>query len=82
MGTTCVHSCKGLCNALRTAEQREREAIAEYARFQAECDYPEVRTLLGELIKVHEGGLDLLAETRNRLEGVFDSLDRITESFR
>ncbi len=29
MNTNCIHSCKGLCNALEVAEHRELQAIRE-----------------------------------------------------
>ncbi|MDH4069069.1 MAG: hypothetical protein OEV30_01465 [Ignavibacteria bacterium] len=82
METKCVHSCRGLCAALERAERREREAIAEYGRFQAECDYPDVRNLLGELIRTREQSLVLLAETRAVLDARFDATDRVAASFR
>ena len=82
METRCVHSCKGLCSALQVAEHREREAILEYERFRSECDYPDVRSLLQQLITKHEEGLILLAETRTMLDAKFDTVDRITDSFR
>jgi len=82
MPAKCVHSCKGLCNALDIAQHRERESIQEYKRFQAECDYPDVRDLLSQLIREREHGLELLAEKRRMLDAKFDTLDRITDSFR
>ena len=82
MATQCVHSCKGLCAALDLAQKQENEAIREYRRFQAECDYPDVRDLLTRLIEEREHGLRLLAEKRQMLAAKFDSLDHITESFR
>ena len=39
MKTTCVHSCKEVCNALEVAEKYEREAIREYKQFAEKCDY-------------------------------------------
>ena len=82
MGTTCVHSCKGLCTALGAAERREQDALEEYSRLAEECDYPDVRQLLERLVAEHQRTLGALRETRAMLEGRFDSLDRITESFR
>jgi len=81
MNTPCVHSCKGLCNALEIAEHREKEAIKEYKRFAEGCDYPDVRVLLNDLIKDREHSLQLLKEKRAMLSAKFDSLDRITDSF-
>lgn len=81
MNTTCVHSCKGLCNALEVAEHREKEAVKEYKRFAEHCDYPDVRVLLEDLIKDREHSIRLLQEKRLMLSAKFDAIDRITDSF-
>jgi rubrerythrin len=81
MKTPCVHSCKGLCNALVLAEHREAEAIAEYRQYAAGCDYPEVRDILETLVREREKMLALLREQRAVLEVKFTTLDRINESF-
>lgn len=81
MTTPCVHSCKGLCNALELAEHRENEAIKEYQRFAERCTYPDVRALLFELIDDRQHSLRLLREKRAILQAKFDTLDQITESF-
>ena len=81
MKTPCVHSCRGLCNALTVAEHREEEAIREYREYAAGCDYPEVREVLETLVKEREKMLKLLREQRAVLEVRFATLDRINESF-
>lgn len=81
MNTTCVHSCKGLCTALEVAEHREQEAIREYRKFAAGCDYPDVREILEELIRDREKALALLREKRERLTVKFNVIDRINDSF-
>ena len=81
MKKTCVHSCKGLCNALEVAEFRELETIKEYRRYAENCDYPDVRALLEELIGERERSVVLLRQKREILSMKFDTLDRINESF-
>jgi rubrerythrin len=81
MKATCVHSCKDLCAALETAEHREEEAIKEYRRFAAECDYPDVRVLLEELVRERERALGMLRAQREMLAVRFATVDRINESF-
>ena len=81
MNTTCIHSCKGLCNALEVAEHREREAIREYKRFAENCDYPDVRVLLEDLIGEREASLKRLEGKRSMLIAKFNVLDNITDSF-
>jgi len=81
MTTSCVHSCKGLCNALETAEHREREAIKEYTRFLETCDYPDVREVLNDLIRHRREALTVLQEKRAVLAAKFHTLDNINDSF-
>ena len=81
MDRMCVHSCKGLCNALTAAEHREEEAINEYRRYAAGCDYPEVKEVLDALIAERESGLRLLREKRQILTAKFAMIDSINDSF-
>ena len=81
MNASCVHSCKGLCNALKIAEVREEEAIREYRQFAVECDYPDVRGVLEELIASRQHGLVLLRQIRETLDARFETLDNIGDSF-
>jgi rubrerythrin len=81
MEKKCVHSCKGLCNALEVAEHREREAIKEYREFATECDYPDVRMLLERLIGERERALQSLRAAREMLNVRFNTLDNISDSF-
>jgi len=81
MTATCVHSCKGLCNALSVAIHREEEALAEYRRFAEGCDYPDVKQILDALIGDRERALAMLREKREILTEKFDVIDRINDSF-
>lgn len=81
MAADCVHSCKGLCTALSVAEHREEEALKEYRRFLADCDYPEVGEVLAGLIAERERGLRILRDKRQELAEKFDVIDRINDSF-
>ena len=81
MKARCVHSCKGLCNALQVAEHREQEAITEYREYAAQCDYPDVRELLEELIRSREQAARVLRQKREALEVRFAMIDRINDSF-
>lgn len=81
MKVTCVHSCKGLCNALQVAEVREQEAIKEYREYALQCDYPDVKVLLEELIRSREQALHALRQKREALEVRFAMIDKINDSF-
>ena len=81
MEPKCLHSCKGLCSALSVAEQSETQAITEYRRFAEECDYPDVRLLLGRLIVERERALHALQDVRSLLSERFATLDKISDNF-
>ena len=81
MNATCVHSCKGLCNALQVAELREQEAIKEYREYAAQCDYPDVKELLDELVRSREQAVRTLRQKREALEVRFAMIDKINDSF-
>lgn len=81
MDTTCGHTCRGLCNALSVAEQREREAVEEYRYFIHQCDYPDVRVVLERLMADRQRALQILKDTRAMLDARFFTTDRINDSF-
>jgi len=81
MNSPCVHSCKGLCSALEVAEHREQEAVREYRKYAAGCDYPDVRLILEEMARDRERALSRLRELKEILAVKFNAIDRINESF-
>lgn len=81
MEVQCVHSCRGLCNALTVAENRELSAIKEYQTYLDECNYPDVQVILRELIAHHQKTHTMLQEKRAELTEKFNILDSINESF-
>lgn len=81
MEVQCIHSCRGLCNALTVAEHRELSAIKEYQTFLDQCNYPDVQAILRELIAQHQRTLGMLQGKRAELSEKFNILDDINESF-
>jgi|AP12_2_1047962.scaffolds.fasta_scaffold13944_2 rubrerythrin len=81
MKQRCQHSCRDKCRALEFAEILELQAIKEYTTFRDECDYPDVKSMLSELIGDHERILATLHEKREQLSEKFTVLDLINESF-
>lgn len=81
MEVQCIHSCRGLCNALSIAEHREVSVIKEYQTFLDQCNYPDVQAILRELITQHQRTLGMLQGKRAELTEKFNILDDINESF-
>lgn len=77
----CPHTCKGECTALDKAEKLERNALLRYREIGDQCEYPQVRRLLADLVARHEEALTLIAQTRETLDANFIILDEIRGSF-
>ena len=77
----CAHSCKDLCSALEKAMEQEKKAILQYASFRDECNYPDVKVMLNELILLRQKSIRLLEETKLKLRTKFEVLDQIREGF-
>lgn len=73
----CAHSCKGFCNALEIATLREKEAILQYDSLRDECDYPDVKAILNELIIQRQKTIRLLDEAKLMLKSKFEIIDQI-----
>ena len=77
----CAHTCKGLCTALEIALLREKEAILQYDALRDECDYPDVKTILNELIIHRQKSIRMLEEAKALIKTKFDVLEQIQEGF-
>ena len=79
--SVCVHSCKGFCNALEIATLKEKEAIIQYDSLRDECDYPDVKAILNELIIQRQKSIKLLEEVKILMKSKFDVLDQIQDEY-
>ena len=79
--SVCVHSCKGFCNALEIATLKEKEAIIQYDSLRDECDYPDVKAILNELIIQRQKSIQRLEEVKILMKSKFDVLDQIQDEY-
>jgi rubrerythrin len=77
----CAHTCKGFCTALELATLREKEAILQYDALRNECNYPDVRAILNELILHRQKSIRLLEEAKSVLRSKFETTEQIQEGF-
>ncbi len=77
----CLHTCKGFCNALEIATLREKEAIIQYDSLRDECNYPDVKTILNELIIQRQKSIKLLEEAKLLMKSKFEVLDQIQDGY-
>jgi len=77
----CAHSCKELCTALEIASMNEKNAILQYGSLRDECDYPDVKAMLNELIIQKKKSIELIEKTKEMVKSQFEVLDQIREGF-
>jgi rubrerythrin len=77
----CAHGCKEFCTALEIATLREKEAILQYDALRDECDYPDVKAILNELILQRQKSIRLLEEAKLLMKSKFDVLGQIQDGF-
>lgn len=77
----CGHTCKGLCTATELALLREKEAILQYDALRDECEYPDVKAILNELIIQRQKSIRMLEEAKLLLKTRFEILDEVREGF-
>ncbi len=79
--THCARTCKGLCTVLEIASLNEKRAILQYGIFRDACTYPDVKTMLNELIIERKKSIELLERTKVLVRSKFEVLDQIREGF-
>lgn len=77
----CAHTCRGLCRAIEIATLKEKEAILQYDSLRDECNYPDVKVIINELILHREKSIRLLEDAKVRLRTKFEVLDQIRGGF-
>ena len=77
----CAHGCKEFCTAIEIATLREKEAILQYDALRDECDYPDVKAILNELILQRQKSIRLLEEAKLLMKSKFEVLDQIQDGF-
>ena len=77
----CAHTCRGLCTALEIALLHEKESILQYDSLREQCTYPEVQTVLTELIIQHQKTIRLLEEAKELIREKFEVLGQVQGSF-
>ncbi len=81
MNTNCDHTCKGLCNALDLAIELEEKSLIGFRAYANECDYPDVKILLNDLIANKEKSILQLKDKAEMIRVTFNTLDQISAGF-
>jgi rubrerythrin len=77
----CGQTCKELCTAIEAVTADEKKAILLYAALRDMCVYPDVKTMLNELILQKKNSIELLEKTKAQMKAKFEVLDQIRSGF-
>ncbi len=79
--TRCSHTCRATCTALEIAILHEKEAILQYEALLDQCTYPEIQTVLTEMVRERRKTILSLEESKEALRSKFDVLEQVQDGF-
>ena len=77
----CQHACRNTCAMLNEALRKEASMVRFYEGILAECNYPEVRTFLTDLVEEKRKSILSIIQKLNELHVHSQSIDGIISSF-
>lgn len=80
-GINCQHACKNTCASLNEALRKETAIIKYYEAVLTECNMPEVRTFMDELIEEKRKIILRLIQKLNEIHVRSQAIDGIASSF-
>ena len=80
-GFNCQHACKNTCASLNEALRKETAIVKYYEQVLEECNIPEVRTFMDDLIEEKRKIILRLIQKLNEIHVRSQATDGITSSF-
>jgi hypothetical protein len=77
----CQHACRNTCAMLNEALRKEASMVRFYEGILAECNFPEVRTFLIDMVEEKRKGILNIIQKLNELHVYSQSIDGIISSF-
>lgn len=77
----CQHACRNTCAMLNEALRKEASMVRFYEGILAECNFPEVRTFLTDLVEEKRKSILSIIKKLNELHVQSQSIDGIISSF-
>ncbi|MBM4160487.1 MAG: hypothetical protein FJ217_05235 [Ignavibacteria bacterium] len=77
----CAHACRNTCAMLSQALREETDMVRFYEVLKAECDYPDVHSMLQELIEARSRSVLMINQKLNELRARAEILDGVISSF-
>ncbi len=77
----CGHNCRNTCGMLNEALRRETTSIRFYESVFDECNTPEVKTFLGNVIEDRRAEILKIIQKLNEIHARAQALDGIASSY-
>lgn len=77
----CAHACRSTCAMLSEALREESEMVRFYERLGQECDYPDVRNMVQELIEQRSRSALMINQKLNELRARGEIIDGVISSY-
>ncbi|MFH0990745.1 MAG: hypothetical protein V1799_12090 [bacterium] len=77
----CEHACRNTCAMLNQALHEETAMMRFYQHLKEECDYPDVRALVEDLLE--KGGVSILKinQKLNEIQARAESINGVMSSY-
>ena len=77
----CQHACRNTCAMLNEALRKEASMVRFYEGILAECNFPEVRSFLNDLVEEKRKSILSIIQKLNELHVQSQGIDGIISSF-
>lgn len=77
----CAHTCRNACQMLNEALKQEREVLQYYERLLKECDYPDVRDFVREVVEEKSVSILRILQKLNELRARGQILNGVISSY-
>ncbi|HEY4611704.1 MAG TPA: hypothetical protein VII11_01840 [Bacteroidota bacterium] len=77
----CAHACRNTCAMLNEALRRETAVLRFYEQLVLECDYPDIRSFVEELVEQRSRAVLRIVAKLNELRARGQALDGVIASF-
>lgn len=81
MNVKCAHTCRNACAMLSEALHEESAMVRFYEQLDQECNYPDVRAMLRELIEIRSKSVLMINQKLNELRARSEIIDGVISSY-
>ena len=77
----CAHACRNTCAMLAEALREESDMVQYYERLRSECNYPDVKAMLKDLIELRSSSVLVINQKLNELRARAEIIDGVISSY-